>query len=113
MNGHNLIKTNMMNGVTGNLTRSNPKSTETKYLEPFVKKHPVLTTHLECKRLMKLKSTYIDNILEMADADNRIHTSFSVTRTGTGRLASSDPNLQNIPVRTKDGENIRREFTAS
>lgn len=88
------------------------KSTEAKYLEPFAKREPILATHLEYKRLMKLKSTYIDNLLAMADPSDRIHTSFSVTRTGTGRLASSNPNLQNIPVRTKDGENIRRGFVA-
>ena len=60
----------------------------------------------------KLKSTYVDSLLELSRGDPRIHTSFSLTATNTGRLASSDPNLQNIPIRTDDGKEIRRAFIA-
>ena len=67
---------------------------------------------LEYRKLSKLKSTYVDALPKLADENNRIHTSFNQTGTATGRLSSSDPNLQNIPVKTDDGMRIREGFVA-
>lgn len=67
---------------------------------------------LEYRSISKLKSTYADALLALAKRDRRIHTTFSLTATNTGRLASSDPNLQNIPIRTDAGKEIRRAFIA-
>ena len=68
---------------------------------------------LNFRQLAKLKSTYTDSLQEHADRDtNRVHTSFSLAATTTGRLSSSDPNLQNIPIRTEEGRRIRRAFVA-
>ncbi|GJE28803.1 DNA polymerase I [Methylobacterium organophilum] len=68
---------------------------------------------LEWRQLSKLKSTYTDTLQEHADRQtNRVHTSFALAATTTGRLSSSDPNLQNIPIRTEEGRRIRRAFVA-
>lgn len=67
---------------------------------------------LDYRTFAKLKSTYVDDLLERSAGDPRIHTSFSLAATNTGRLASSDPNLQNIPIRTEYGKEIRRAFIA-
>lgn len=67
---------------------------------------------LEYRKLAKLKSTYIDALPKSIDENNKIHTSFNQTGTATGRLSSSDPNLQNIPVKTDDGIRIREGFVA-
>lgn len=67
---------------------------------------------LQYRSTSKLKSTYVDALIERAQIEPRIHTTFSLTATNTGRLASSNPNLQNIPVRTEEGKEIRRVFIA-
>lgn len=67
---------------------------------------------LDWRQLAKLKSTYTDALQEQTDADSRVHTSFSMALTNTGRLSSTDPNLQNIPVRNEEGRRIRRAFIA-
>ncbi|MGX6592003.1 DNA polymerase I [Cetobacterium ceti] len=67
---------------------------------------------LEYRKLSKLKSTYVDPLPKMTDTNNRLHTTFNQTGTATGRLSSSNPNLQNIPVRTDEGIRIRQGFVA-
>ena len=96
-----------------------PKKTKTGYstsaevLERLRNDHPIIAHILEYRRLTKLKSTYVDGLLAVADPkDNRIHTHFQQMVTATGRLSSTDPNLQNIPVRTELGRELRRMFVA-
>ena len=67
---------------------------------------------LEWRQLSKLRSTYTDSLPEFMDGNGRIHTSYSLAATSTGRLASSEPNLQNIPIRTREGRAIRTAFIA-
>jgi DNA polymerase-1 len=75
--------------------------------------HPLPMKVLEWRQLAKLKSTYADALLEQIDAKTgRVHTNFSQAITSTGRLSSTDPNLQNIPIRTEEGAQIRRAFVA-
>ena len=76
--------------------------------------HELPARVLDWRQLQKLKSTYTDTLLEQIDPNTgRVHTSFAMAATSTGRLASSDPNLQNIPIRTEEGRKIRRAFVAS
>ncbi len=87
-------------------------STEASVLEEL-RGYPIIEDILEYRQLMKLKSTYIDALPCLINAKTgRIHTSFNQTRTTTGRLSSSEPNLQNIPVRGELGREIRRAFVA-
>jgi DNA polymerase-1 len=74
--------------------------------------HPIVDLILQYRELFKLKSTYVDVLPTLAGKDGRIHTSFNQTITATGRLSSSNPNLQNIPIRTEFGKEIRKAFTA-
>jgi len=91
-------------GRTGN-------STDVEVLKQLKKHHPIAELLLEYRTLNKLKTTYIDVLPKMINpSTGRIHTSFSQTTTATGRLASSDPNLQNIPVRDEYGKQIREAF---
>ncbi|MHB1415320.1 MAG: DNA polymerase I, partial [Chloroflexota bacterium] len=88
-------------------------STEAAILERLRGAHPVLDMILEYRQLVKLKSTYVDALPALVDAHTgRVHTSFNQTVASTGRLSSSDPNLQNIPVRTELGRRVRRAFVA-
>jgi DNA polymerase-1 len=67
---------------------------------------------LDWRQIQKLKSTYVDALAQKADAQGRVHTDFAMAVTSTGRLSSTEPNLQNIPVRTEEGQRIRRAFVA-
>jgi len=87
-------------------------STDSDSLQALSAKHPLPALVLEYRGLAKLKSTYLDALPRVADAEGRIHTSLNQTVTATGRLSSSEPNLQNIPIRTEDGAKIRRAFVA-
>ncbi|MEE8372625.1 MAG: DNA polymerase I, partial [Dehalococcoidia bacterium] len=88
-------------------------STEASVLEGMKGMHPVIECLLEYRQLSKLRSTYVDALPAMIDPNTgRIHTSFNQTGTSTGRLSSSDPNLQNIPVRTEEGRQVRKAFIA-
>ena len=88
-------------------------STAQDVLEQLAEKHEVPRLVLEYRHLSKLKSTYIDQLPLMADAASRVHTTFQAAATATGRLSSVNPNLQNIPIRTELGREIRAAFTSS
>lgn len=96
-----------------------PKKTKTGYstnidvLERLIDKHPIIREIIKYRELTKLKSTYADGLIKVIAPDGRIHTSFQMTVTATGRLSSTEPNLQNIPIRTALGGEIRRMFIAS
>ncbi len=87
-------------------------STNAEVLEKLRGKHPIIEAILDYRTLTKLKSTYADGLLKVIGPDNRIHTSFQMTVTATGRLSSTEPNLQNIPVRKELGAQIRTMFAA-
>jgi DNA polymerase-1 len=87
-------------------------STNADVLEKLRDKHPIVNKILEYRMLTKLKSTYAEGLLKVIAPDGRIHTSFQMTVTATGRLSSTEPNLQNIPVRRELGAQIRRMFVA-
>jgi len=88
-------------------------STDAETLETLAPLHPVVDKVLQYRQLMKLKGTYVDGLLPLIGPDARIHTTFHQTGTATGRLSSSDPNLQNIPVRVPLGRRIRGVFVPS
>ena len=85
-------------------------STDADTLENLREHHPVIGKILEYRQVVKLSSTYVDALLSKMDKDGRIHSFFDQTGTSTGRISSSEPNLQNIPVRTEMGREIRRAF---
>ena len=87
-------------------------STNVDVLEKLRYDHPVVERVLRYRTLTKLKSTYCDGLLKVIGQDGRIHSSFNQTETRTGRISSTEPNLQNIPVRTELGRELRRFFTA-
>lgn len=86
-------------------------STDVEVLEQLASQHPLPAAVLDYRSIAKLKSTYVDALLGIVHPDTgRIHTSYNQTVTATGRLSSSDPNLQNIPIRTEEGRRIRQVF---
>lgn len=88
-------------------------STNADVLDSLRDENPVIDLILEYRTLTKLKSTYCDGLLKAIDDDGRIHTSFNQVETRTGRISSLEPNLQNIPIRTELGREMRRFFVAS
>ncbi len=98
----------------GSKTKTGQWSTDVDVLEKLsAQGHEIVTKILEWRGLSKLKSTYTDALQEQINpATGRVHTSFSMAGTSTGRLSSSDPNLQNIPIRTEEGRRIREAFVA-
>ena len=87
-------------------------STSAEVLENLAAGHEVCAKILEYRKYQKLESTYIDSLLNLQDAAGRIHSRFDQVATATGRISSAEPNLQNIPVRTELGRQIRRAFIA-
>ena len=87
-------------------------STNAEVLEELSRYHPVVSLILRYRTVAKLKSTYCDSLVEKVAEDGRIHSSFNQTETRTGRISSTEPNLQNIPVRTELGRELRRFFKA-
>ncbi len=85
-------------------------STAADVLEKLAPQYPIVSDILEYRGLTKLKSTYADGLAAFIDEDNKIHTSFHQTITATGRLSSTEPNLQNIPMRMELGRRIRKVF---
>ncbi|MFQ5345270.1 MAG: DNA polymerase I [Mariprofundus sp.] len=97
----------------GKKTKSGQWATGQEVLEALAEKHEVPRLILEVRQLSKLKSTYTDALPKLIHpATGRVHTSFNQAITTTGRLSSSDPNLQNIPIRSSEGREIRKAFTA-
>ena len=94
-------------------TKGGLASTSQESLEKLSGKHPIIDDILEYRVLEKLRSTYLEPLPRLADADDRIHTTFNLMATATGRLSSSNPNLQNIPVRGVFGPRMRACFVAS
>ncbi|MBU0799746.1 MAG: DNA polymerase I, partial [Alphaproteobacteria bacterium] len=96
----------------GSKTKTGDWSTAANVLEDLAGT-PIVDKLLEYRQLAKLKSTYADALIEQMNPDTgRVHTSYHMTGTNTGRLASTDPNLQNIPIRTEEGRKIRAAFVA-
>lgn len=87
-------------------------STAAGQLEKLRGQHPIIELIFEYRELTKLKSTYIDALPQLAGKDGRVHTKYSQTVAATGRLSSSDPNLQNIPIRSDLGNEVRKAFIA-
>ena len=88
------------------------RSTNAEVLEKLRPYHPIIGDILEYRQVAKLKSTYTDGLVKVAGEDGRIHSSFNQTVTATGRLSSTEPNLQNIPIRTELGRQLRKYFIA-
>ncbi len=94
-------------------TKSHAFSTNAKVLEDMINDHPIIPLLLEYRKYFKLKSTYLDALPKMVNPrTSRVHTSFNQTGTSTGRLSSSEPNLQNIPARNEEGREIRKTIKA-
>ncbi|HZC12626.1 MAG TPA: DNA polymerase, partial [Thermoleophilaceae bacterium] len=87
-------------------------STDARVLQAIRQEHEIIPAIEEWREVTKLKSTYLDAFPELVGEDGRLHTTFNQTATATGRLSSTDPNLQNIPIRTEQGREIRACFVA-
>ncbi len=87
-------------------------STNADVLEELMDKHPIIPLISEYRSLTKLVSTYVTGLLKVVKEDGRVHSTFKQTETRTGRISSAEPNIQNIPVRTELGKNMRRFFKA-
>ena len=101
-----------LNSGVSKKTSTGNFSTDEKTLAKLVDDHPVVHKILEYRACAKLKSTYVDKLPTLIDENGRVHTTYSQAFTETGRLSSSDPNLQNIPIRTERGKMIRKAFVA-
>ncbi len=106
-----LFSEDKLNLPHGKKTKSG-YSTNADVLESLRDKHPIINEILKYRALQKLKSTYCEGLLKVIDNDGRIHSTLNQTETRTGRISSAEPNLQNIPVRTELGRELRRFFNA-
>lgn len=100
-------------GLKGTRQIKGGYSTDERTLEGLLDEHPVIADIMEYREIFKLKNTYIEPLLKLNNDEHKIHTSFLQTGTATGRLSSKSPNLQNIPVRTEAGKQIREGFIIS
>lgn len=100
-------------GMKGGKKTKTGYSTSAEVLDKLAPEHPIVRDILEYRQLTKLKSTYADGLAGCIAADGRIHSSFNQTITATGRISSTEPNLQNIPVRMELGRLIRKVFIPS
>jgi DNA polymerase-1 len=97
----------------GKKTATGQWSTDSDVLESLANEHELPRVLLDWRQLSKLKGTYTENLIAaIAERTGRVHTSYALAATTTGRLSSSDPNLQNIPIRTEEGRKIRKAFIA-
>ena len=99
-------------GLQGGKKTKSGYSTSADVLEKLAPFNPIVKLILDYRQLTKLKSTYTDALVALADSNSRIHSSFNQTVTATGRLSSTEPNLQNIPIRTPLGRELRKFFVA-
>ena len=99
-------------GLSAGRKTSRGYSTDAETLENLYEAHPIVPLILEHRKYQKLNGTYIEGLMNKHGADGRIHTSFDQTTAATGRISSVDPNLQNIPVRSELGREIRKAFVA-
>ena len=93
-------------------TATGQRSTRESELEKLQNEHPIIGEILRYREIQKLVSTYVDTIPTMVGSDGRLHTTFLQAGTTTGRMSSQNPNIQNIPVRTEEGREIRKAFVA-
>jgi len=96
-----------------NIPSNKKKSTSIEILNEIEHKHPLIPLIIRYRSITKLYSTYIVGFKNLLNSDDKIHSVFNQTLTSTGRLSSSEPNLQNIPVRTEEGRNLRKVFVPS
>ena len=96
----------------GKKTARGQWTTDEKTISKLAGEHPIIASILEYRACTKLKSTYVDKLPTLIDEQGRVHTTYAQAFTETGRLSSSDPNLQNIPIRTDRGKLIRKAFVA-
>ncbi|MBO5897808.1 MAG: DNA polymerase I [Clostridia bacterium] len=94
-------------------TKAGSWSTSAEILQKLAPYHPVIEDILDYRQVTKLKSTYVEGLLRVVGEDGQVHTNFKQTGTVTGRLSSAEPNLQNIPIRTELGRELRRFFVPS
>jgi len=92
--------------------KSGTYSTDAEVLEGLIAYHPCIEPLLKYRKLSKLQSTYVEGLQKLRGKDGKVHTTFDQTATVTGRISSLEPNLQNIPIRTEEGREIRRAFVA-
>lgn len=85
-------------------------STDAEVLEELLPHHPIIEKIIQYRQLIKLKTTYIDGLMDAISEDGKIHSNFNQTVTATGRISSTEPNLQNIPIKLEQGRQIRRAF---
>lgn len=87
-------------------------STDADTLERLQSRHPIVPLLMQYRQISKLKSTYLDGLIPLVQKDGRLHSSYNQAATQTGRLSSSEPNLQNLPIRQEEGRKLRKLFTA-
>ena len=97
----------------GKKTKTGAWSTDASVLEELQGEHPIVSLAMEWRTVSKLQSTYVESLPRQVEGDGRVHTTFQQAVAATGRLSSTEPNLQNIPIRTELGRKIRHAFVAS